>query len=1098
MRTVSGAFATKDIAQVRTPVLDVTIAPNREALDWALLLDNVGPDMEAYFSAHLTSAGTLIRSWASGFVGTVSLNMNRIVDAAGDPTEVQLETLSTVTADMRGTTREAWASSGSTVRLFYVRATDGAIVYKESADDGVTFGAAVVIDNSTTWSVTALAAVSTTLVFACRRRTDGSGDLHWLDIVAFDFRNSAWVRVDHPKGTPHVRLADTSSISEFWDAPFQFDAAWIDESQALAGIVFIDDLAGRPSATRYQRRFWGDMTPIESIDFSEPERDELIGLRMRSINGLLVLHGRRTLADSDFVSTQQGVLYFSPDGIAWSEAYLTLDESDWNWGIPFLYRDYLHLIGSKSLWKAEPTSLWGGIGQSSFGLTPLARTVALEESAENVAAATARVDCANDHFVLNSHPYLVEGAELTINAGWESGDLETIFQGAIEKPRQTVTGESNTLAIQGYDVLSQIKEGVADRALVFPQPLRRAWEFDNAAELGEWTLSPSSSWAWYSSSGDGMAEAIAAGRNLLLVGTGLEGAIGIMTTLRLNNPEVGVVTGGANSDVTAEIVFAMNPEKTTYYSLKCGSGITRFQLYRVVNGSSTLLATSNVSYSDVPINREFNLMITQFQQTLIVGFWYDGSPIYELIRYFDETPIYQYGICGVAATIPVKKPVSGDFDTVRVSSFLFFSHEPEWLAEQYLRALAVKRGVRNLSGSSILNKDWTALGSDWEFFNLPTPDPYITQGPSYFAWNGNTSAKTTIWHTTFDKQDFIVDVDMQLGFSNNVSDGWFGQAGISCRFNSLRETGVEFSVGGSYFGGSVRQSFMQVIVRDYVSSVPTIVSNIEIPTLIPIHVGDRTTFRFVVTGPWYSLYVNGLHAGTIYSPLLIRSGRFGFMNANGGGIIWNLRVPTFNLGSWPVIKPNEPVDRAFYDTMETYNGWAVVSGDTVAIGNDTSNSSSGTITDELIYQSQTSGSTELLYTHVRVVSTDQDGVEISGTVYSPSLWRKVGRARWKIEDVDGLRNEQECRDRAWATLIEQERHAKERDYQIPMRLRWEKRDTFQVSVPHDDTDALLTVMSMRRTWTKEQTNNVWQTDMAVLVQDKLNETLDRSTERQPT
>lgn len=1092
MKLLSAAFTILEAATVRGATVRATLRPNREALQWQLVASSVGPNVAAYFSTHQTAAGTLLRSWSGTLAGT-DIVLNRVVTAVGDPTAIQLNILTTIVTDRRNVTREAWASSGAAVRLFYVRSTDGAIVYRDSANDGSSFGAAVVIDNSSVWSITALAAVSPTLLFACRRSFLNGTDIYWLDIIAFEFRNGAWERVPHSKGTNKLRNANTISISEFWDAPFQFDVAWVDASKEIVSVVVLDDLAGRPSSTLYQRRFWSDFTPIESIDFAEPERDELIGLRMQSINGLVVLHGKRTLADSDFVNTQEGVLYYSPDGIAWSEAYITLDATSYNWGVPMFYRNSMYLVGTTSLWKANPTSLWGGTGSQTIVLDDVLLECGSEDSTDSFSASSASVTCINPSLALSNNPLFKEMSELTFEAGWEGAEQTTVFQGNIEKPQWGVSVDGARVNLNAIDIIGNIKQGVADRALVFPTPLRKMWRFDSFNELKQWSIFPNSSWGWGTSGGDGFAEALLAGDNFLLAGTGINGSIGISAIVKIINPSVGIVSGGANSQVQAEMVFSMNPEKTSYYGVRFGRAATRFELWKYTNGVGALLATGSTA-ADVQINSPFKISVIQFMQTLIVGIYLPGvDSAVEVVRYFDSNPLFEFGITGFRVNLLVAKPEIGTYNTLQVSDFTFNSHDPEWSAEDYLRALAVNRGIRNLTGKADVDKTWTSLG-DW-LYVAPAPDPWITKGPVNWEWNGTSSNKSWLWHPTLSKQDFLVDIDMQFGYSNLVSAGWFGQAGIACRYDAALGTGITLTVSGSNFNGQVRQAFIQLIHYQTVAGVRSIVYNISIPPLIPVHVGDRTNFRFVVSGPWYSIYINGLHAGTLYYNTLVQEGRLGFHTANGGGKLWRFRIPSFGLGAWPIIKPGETLDRAFADTLKTYNGWAIAQGDSIIIGNDKSATDVSTVTDATIYSAETSGASEEIFTHCRVISRDIDDFEISGSTYSPTLWKQAGRARWKIEEVDGLRNEQECRNRAWNMIVEQNRFGQERTYPIHMRLAWERRDLLNVQVVADDTSTKLTLMGISRNWSRETPTDVWQPTMNIVLQDLINTNVDRATER---
>lgn len=1100
MRTGTGPFNTADEASVQQPVITVTLAPNREQVALTQVGGSIGAQNQE-FTAHITPAGTLLRIWQTDAgSGNRNIIQNRVLPI-GDPSNAQLTTTTTVLSTARPVTRPALASSSGLVRLFYIKNSDTKIYYRDSANDGVSYGSETLLPSTitATWPITALAAVSPTLLFACRRvsATISGVYYYWIELTAFENTAGGWQEVKHPQPTQRLRALNNSAlIDQYWDSVFQFDATWADEANAKACVMFLDDLAGRPATTIYQRRWWSDMTSVEAIDFAEPERDDLVGLRMGTVGDLLIMHGRRTLADTDFTYTQAGVLYTSPDGIAWSDAYLGLDTLAFNWGKPLYWQDQVWLVGAASLYKLRSTILWGTAAAEVFDCTELVLNASVEETSEDCAPAQSKITLENPNGILTSHPSFVEGSTLTVSAGFATTEQVTLFVGNINTPTTAMNRDESRIELSANDATINLKQGTSDRTIVVDQPNRNYWKWNTPNELEQWAMTENASWGWNSSSGNGYVEAIKAGINRLVVGTGLINRISIRATMQIVNPAVGVTTGGANAgNAEAGILFGMNDTATSYYVLKFGYNVTRFELWKNDAGVSTKLATSSALLNDVPINKYFDLYVTQFNQTITIGYFDSAtSAIQELIRYTEQVPLNAGGICGIRATLPADKPTSGTYVTVTCDMFLYASHAVERTAEEYLRLLAVSRGIRDLQGGAALEKVWSSLGTDWVYTDTPN---FVTYSGGHLEWSGLVADNTSILHDAFMAQDIVVDLDMQIGNTNVLASGAFGRAGVAVRWDQTYETGVLMFVSQSNFGGTVNQAYLQVLVYELVGGIKTLTKNRTIPLLIPSYVGERTTYRFVVTGPWYALYINDMHAGTIFDDTWVRDGAFGVYLHDGSGKLYSLRVPAFGLGLFPLIMPNESFDSAFVSVLSTYHGWSRMNGTTMVIGNDLDDTSVATLDDSLIYNAQRGNSTQPLFSHCRVISKLPDNTEITGATNSPDLWRQLGRQVTKIETVDGLRTEQECRDRAWQFLVDQQRFMQERPYPTPQRLRWEKRDVFQGTVQRDDTDRLLTLMAIARRWQRKHQGAVWQTSQDVVFQDRHGVDLTRATEYPP-
>lgn len=118
-------------------------------------------------------------------------------------------------------------------------------------------------------------------------------------------------------------------------------------------------------------------------------------------------------------------------------------------------------------------------------------------------------------------------------------------------------------------------------------------------------------------------------------------------------------------------------------------------------------------------------------------------------------------------------------------------------------------------------------------------------------------------------------------------------------------------------------------------------------------------------------------------------------------------------------------------------------------------------------------------------------------VYSPTAWRHAGRPLVRIEEVKGLRNERECRDRAWQFLLDEERATRMRNYTLQGQLRWQRFDLLSVENTSDDTLALLYLVGISRSYQRDMQAHTLRSDMSVQLEEQQVLTLDRAEEWQP-
>lgn len=414
-------------------------------------------------------------------------------------------------ATMLQGTREAVAafsaSVGHWLRCFWISQHDGAIWYQDSmrhpTRPGMSWLNPVRLDGSRHWNLTALAAPRPDLLFAASRQhaghTNGDPGTMWIDLHAWQLfpsgtdsqgvsrPNAYWQRTRHIKSSTRARLVSSQA---FWDGEFQFTAAIVDPDRGSCVLVYMDDLAGRPAAVLYENRMFSDHYPVEAIDFAEPEQDEIRGFRASRIGDKVVLAGRRILSDSDFVHARHGVLYYSTNGRDWSDAYYIGESSGagpgdpgydpvnegapYNWGTPILWRKALWLVGNDSLWRTEPTSLFGdplrGIEGPALDVTAHVRSVRVDEPENPTAAAQGDITLKNELRLYHDHPLVRYGGELEIRAGY-------VGQGTLVNRLRNPSVESDSVGWTTGDSASHLErsahaayDGVVGLHVIAVQP----------------------------------------------------------------------------------------------------------------------------------------------------------------------------------------------------------------------------------------------------------------------------------------------------------------------------------------------------------------------------------------------------------------------------------------------------------------------------------------------------------------------------------------------------------------------------------------------------------------------------------------------------
>ncbi len=1296
--------------------MQAIIRPNPEALQWTKPYSNTGktgPSTQNAGAAYgwqgldypdgdypigdacVTVAGTLLRTYgvSTYYNSAAPIYINRVPSSTLDAgMAAALSTWTSPASGMLNVTREAISCNAARCRLFYVKS--GGIYYRDSTNDGVSWGAETLIPNTSGYAgVSVLASPDPSIVFICQRKaataTGSDPQVQWLEIIAVQQFSSSWYITKHPKPTRRTFINRPNNA--FWDAAFSFTAATVDAAKEIYSIILLDDLAGRPASTIYQGRTFSDFFSVEAIDFAEPERDEVIGMKASKIGNKIILSARRTMSDSDFINTRQGVIYYSLDGKHWSDAYFVTEATTltgltkgapYNWGKPVLFRNKLWLVGADSIWEAPPTPLFGGSSPALYEIdvTNSLLSLSIDEPDDGITASMANMSLDNGLRAWLAHPLLVQDSELEIRAGydgyfsginllsnpsfevnttgwapnslgtiarstlqayegaasclvtsgggqllaqiatspgialsnrvytfsaylrrgsialgasvqmaviWSGGaqgassasfvevgkigddwfrfsrtyapdqpdrttgvfyikviatgngqtfyfdgaqlqqgqdptfyistapftatEMISLYQGGINQAAPSADPSSGTMDVTASDYIANIKQGELDRPVVYPSPLRQVSLFGSQADLDTFLQAPG---AWDLSSGAGVyyARAINKGYNWLQRGTGSEGELSLSARMQINNPAVGSgLYGAANAGgVQGAVAFSMSPDMREYYVFRFGQGVTRWELWRnriSATGSQavTLLATvaTTADIPDPPINAWFRIGITQQQQRILVWFqWEDSGAAYPLLDITDPSPLVEHGMMAVRALLPVAKPDPlAAFATLFVDDVRVHGHDPETSIEEFLHGLAVQKGFDAITAPSTINELWSNL-SAWT--TIGTAGAWTTDA-SGLHYNGAARPLGTLWalrHTTFTAADAIIDLEVTPDSNKSVGSNFANanNMGIIGRATADGSTRVHLFINCSMYADG-RVGPTMVALQVWEAGVLTRTQGFT--SIVPLYTGWRTKLRFVVDGPWYAVYINDCMAAMFYEPRRASSsGYWGLANAQGGFdsanyTIHSFRIPALAFGDLPLITAGSSWESVISGMIEGHGAYMIAQGRTLKIGKSLPTAVADTASPLMLLNGGYQRSYDAFYTHFRVLSRDAAGNEISGTVYSQGLWAKIGRPRFKIEKVDALRTAQECRDRAWQLLIEQERALRQRAYEIQPRLRWERQDLITVTNPLDDTSENLYLVGISRSWDRDPATGKVVASMTARLEEQDAQVLSRSTQLSP-
>ncbi len=1087
MRTgLSQAFLEAEVAEFKPLDLRVAVRPNPESLTWAKQFEQTGlsglpadyfgntgwrgANSEAYGARIVTPAGTLLRTygrdWLYGAAAPNRIYINRVPGGSGDPTLAQLENWAVVVTGNANVTREALSVDAQRVRLFFVQGGNpNTIGYVDSTNDAQTFGSFQSLLPAPGAS-TVLASPRPDMLFIAYRQIG-------VGLIAMINEGGTWVRHDHPMPTTRHMTAE----NDFWNASFQFDCAFVDEATGEVVCVVLDDLSGRAAATVYRNGHWSDYFPIEAIDFAEPERDDLIGYRMQRIGNKILLAARRTMSDTDWTTNQHGVLYYSTNGWQWSDAYYIAEGSQYNFGTPLLWRDKLWLVGNDALWSATPTTLLGGVSSTELDITNSVLNLTVDEPEDQRTPASVSLTLDNAQRQWLDHPIVTTGAEIDVQVGYAGTERVTLFVGKLEPSRPEATRTESRLSLRAYDYSSNLKEGQAERVIEYPFPSNRAILFASEDDLRLMSQSKGS-WTVASEDGVGFARATKAEQNIVSLGTGLPGHRTFSARLRLTEPgraawahDPGTVPSTAT--VQAALMFSVSEDFRDYYVVRVGKGNTGVELWKQWLGTATLLGRS----TDLALyfNRWFRLITVQLGERINVFWQYeDDQNAYLLLSVTDSNPLVASGIVAVRATIPADAPQAGAYDTVDVDDVRVHSHTFTTTMEEFLAGIAFQRGFEAAASEQAYTNEFTSLsGLTVRSGSSSTHGAWsIDAGLRLVDTSGDTYAPRAV-RTDIYGENMIVDMDVVLGDTLSGDNNW-GRIGILARADAAMDTFVAVSVDAYSSTLSTPYSQVTLQVRGIGEgyTVPALLHYQYLPAIQTLKPGREVRLRFVVMGPWYLVYANRMLLASFYEPRLIRAGYWGItpgLGVSGGKVrVKRMTIPALDFGLLPFVKPGDTLDQGIMELLAGRQAWMRADGRTLVTGLSMPQTTSATMDDTVLLGAGFEVSADEPVSHMRVVSTTQDSLEVSGTIYSPTLWRRYGRARWGIREVKGLNSEDACRATAWTLLLEQERQSRTRSYPTHLRLTWQRNDLFHVVNRLDDTEQTLYLTGIERTFERDR------------------------------
>jgi hypothetical protein len=1121
MRNPSTLFKNADALKIHTYYLKVLARQNPESLNWTPMYSGTGrpgsigltgaaygwenqlePNARwATGDATVTAIGDLVRSMGvDGIYDTAGpIYINRVAYNAAD-VDAALQTWTASGKTLQDHTRES-ITTNSGVRMFRISRTSGRLVWCDSTNAASTWGADndVSTDDYSSVSV-CVSSPDPHWVFTCMT-IFGPGSAT-LQIVGYHWNGSTWIRVAHPRPMNRVSLTDADIYGHM-----NFATGMIDVTDEKIVVVYQDGLAGRPASCLFWQDHWSDQVAVEAIDFGTPERDTINSYRLLNVGfGKTILTALRMVGDSDFIFSQQAVLYYTPDGVNWSEPYYIEGDNDiggylfhW-WGNPQLWKGQIWLVGADRLYAAPITTFFGGGTSTDVDITPGVVSVSVDEPEDRTSPVTVSVTLQNEMKQYLDHPSVQVGGEIEVQAGYPltagGSEYVSLFTGVIGNPAPTFDADTGSNTIPGTDYSGNLTHGQTDRSIEIPQTLHEAITFDTDAEMKQMGTRDGE-WVWMDAGGEQFVFPIKKDNNTIFRATGVRGEIDIAVNFYAQSD---VIAPPAGSQVFS-LLFSARKDWAVYYIIKWDISTTTIDLYR--NDG-----TGEVLISHFPQSGAVSTTWGGFQ--LLKNKWYRITVRQDHDRIFADIfnltdvgvrailfdildlngpPLDTGTIVAIQCTLPedntdsalTRSATGGDWPGFRISSILLNSHDYYNAIEDFVFTLGVMRGFDTIWSDSHF---WSLMGSQAGLTKLGSTTTFTSDGTKT-NMSRTTNDTVACYLDTGDVQrNLVLDLDVIFQTTNS---------GIAAYMRSdfANDTFARISIWASTVSGidkcamclETRVGGVSVVQKAY--------------TMVPLATGKKVHLRFVAVDDWYMVFVNQMMAGVVYDNRITSAGTYGFgaPYAMGATVAFNvdvyrMRCPFLGVGELPAINPAESIGDHMKTLLDEQGSWLQAQGRTMYLL-----SREHTTIDATINGLWLSGGYTLnldnVPTHIRVVSTDSNSNEISGTAYSPMLWKLQGRPIWHIENVDSLPDARACRIRAWQFLREQERAIRQRSYSMHPSLLTERNDVVHVINEFDETDGNMIVVGLNRSFTVDEVTGAVSCEMTTRL-DERDSTLDQS------
>jgi hypothetical protein len=756
------------------------------------------------------------------------------------------------------------------------------------------------------------------------------------------------------------------------------------------------------------------------------------------------------------------------------------------------------------LYSAPLTTFFGGIPSTDVDITPGVTAATIDEPEDRRSPVTASITLQNEMKQYLDHPSVQVGGEVEIQAGYPliSGAIEyvSLFQGVIGNPAPTFDVDTGSNTIPGTDYSGNLAHGQTDRSIEIAQTLHEAITFDTDADL-KVMGTRDGQWIWLDSAGEQFVFPIKKDNNTLFRATGVRGEIDISVTFYAQSD---VIAPPIASQVFA-LLFSARKDWAVYYVVRWDIAATTIELYKndgtgevpvdhFPQDAPTLALWSGFTMTK---NNWYRLTVRQDHDRIhadIINLTSGGRAILFDVLDNNGAALDIGSIVAIQCTLPednadsalLRSSTGGDWPGYRISSIMLNSHDYYNTIEDFLFTLGVMRGFDALQADSEIS---STLAAQTGFTKQGTGTTFTSNGVKTNMSRTTNDTVACYLDAGFIRRNVVIDMDVIFNTTNS---------GIAAYMRSdfANGTFARISVWAQTVAGvdncglclETRVGGVSVFQKGYM--------------MTRIMTGKKLRLRFVAVDDWYMVFANQMLVGVLYDNRIVSSGTYGFgaPYLMGSVVAFNVdvyrfRVPILGVGELPAINPAESLGDHVNTILDEQGASMQADGRTMVLL-----ANQHTTIDATIEGLWLSGGYTLnldnVPTHIRVVSTDSNGFEISGSAYSPFLWKLQGRPIWSIESVDSLPDARACRIRAWQFVRDYERAIRQRSYAMHPSLVLERNDVVHAINELDETDANMVVVGMNRSFSVDEPTGAVSLEMTVRL-DERDSTLDQAIYRDP-